>query len=172
MIVGLGNMGKEYVETRHNIGFWVLDLIAKRLEEEFLNKENLYGEIIKADDVILLKPNTMMNLSGKSVSAVANFYKVSIDEIMVVHDDLDIVVGEFKVQKGKGPKVHNGILSIEEAMGSKEFWRTRVGVDGREGDRTIKGEDYVLMKVGEVEKRKLNLVCEDVVDYLEDWWNL
>lgn len=130
LLVGLGNPGAKYEQTRHNVGFMFLDYLK---QQHKLDKQ-----------VQTLKPETYMNRSGIAVSRELSFYKLQPADLMVVHDDLDLKLGEFKIQFGKGPKLHNGIESIEHSIGSKEFWRVRVGVDNRVPDNRVSGESYVL----------------------------
>jgi len=105
-----------------------------------------------------------MNASGRTVRKIKDYFKVGLDEIWVVHDDLDIVLGEYKMQKGKGPKVHNGLKSVEESLGKKDFWRVRVGVDGRGGKRRELAEKYVLKDFGKQEGEVVKKVVGRVVD--------
>ncbi len=154
LVVGLGNIGEKYKNTRHNVGFMVIDELEKYKEE--LGK------------VMLVKPTTFMNESGRAVSKVKNFYKIDLDDLYVVHDDLDLELGEYKIQKGVGPKVHNGVASVEEWLGSKEFWRVRVGVDNRKGSRVVSGEDYVLGKFNKVEIEVLDKVLKEVTKELKE----
>ncbi len=149
LVVGLGNPGEKYAKNRHNAGFRVLDMLASKPEfsnSKFQFTNKFESEILKSGDFLLVKPQTFMNRSGEAVSQIVNFYKVPADDLIVVHDDLDIRLGEYKIQNGVGPKVHNGLTSVEEHLGKKEFWRVRVGIDGRQsavGSRQS-GEDYVL----------------------------
>ncbi len=184
LIVGLGNPGKEYENTRHNVGFEVLDalmkqVVADRLGNTPMNRSvslsqlaewryerKFEGEMVRVGEVLLLKPMTFMNRTGVSIKKVKNFYKIKSENIWVIHDDLDIRLGEFKIQLGKGPKKHNGVLSVERELGTKDFWRVRVGVESRE-NRLIPGEKYVLMKLSEEEKGILKGVIERVVRELE-----
>lgn len=146
LLVGLGNPGEKYAKNRHNVGFMFLDILAG--EATWREEKKFHGMVaeveIEGEKCILLKPNTFMNDSGQAVAAVVNFYKLTKDNIFVVHDDLDIVFGAWKIQKDKGPKIHNGILSIEEHLGSTDFWRVRVGVDGRDPENRMEGHAYVL----------------------------
>jgi peptidyl-tRNA hydrolase, PTH1 family len=173
MIVGLGNVGGEYEKTRHNVGFMFLDYIKTRKEWwEFGLKPTMKAMVLKERNIILAKPTTMMNLSGETVVALMNFYKIKEEDLMVVHDDLDISVGEWKCQNGKGPKVHNGVNNIEELIGKKNFWRIRVGIDGRtpEMRKKIQAQDYVLSNFTIEQQKVLDNVFEQVFDYLEDSW--
>ena len=116
LIVGLGNPGKEYAQTRHNIGFMVLDAIAAKYSKTEISKTSFQGELFKSGSLLFLKPSTFMNLSGKSVQAVYNFYKV--ENVIVIHDDLDLAFGALRFKKGGGSGGHNGIKSIDEYIGA------------------------------------------------------
>lgn len=124
--MGLGNVGPKYIKTRHNVGFMFVEAFPK------------------LPNTLLLKPDTMMNGSGAFVKKILNYYRLEKDDLYVVHDDLDLTLGEFKIQKAKGPKGHKGIISIEEALGTEDFWRVRIGVDNRAPETPMAGEDYVL----------------------------
>ncbi len=184
LIVGLGNPGKEYEGTRHNVGFLVLDKLVSMISVQvsvpnsqsadawgrvpmgvfgFRKFQRFEGEIARIGEVLLLKPMTFMNKSGVSIKKVMNFYKIKLEDLWVIHDDLDIELGKFKVQKGKGPKKHNGVLSVERELGTKNFWRVRVGVENRQ-DKRIPGEKYVLMRFNEDEKKRLRQVINEVVE--------
>jgi PTH1 family peptidyl-tRNA hydrolase len=163
VIVGLGNPGEKYANNRHNVGFMVLDkLLAVRWESKF------EAMVCKVGNTLLVKPQTFMNRSGDSVSEIVNFYKVSIDDLIVVHDDLDIRLGEYKIQKGVGPKVHNGLTSVEERLGKADFWRVRVGIDSRQpaADSRQSGEDYVLADFTSEENAVLDKIIKIIVDQL------
>lgn len=156
LIVGLGNPGEKYKKTRHNVGFMVVDRLSG--DEEWASDKK----------VLLVKPGKFMNKSGDKVARVKNFYKIDVDDIYVIHDDLDLKLGEYKIQKGIGPKVHNGISSVEERLGDKDFWRVRVGVDNRKGDRRMSGEDYVLGRFRKKEMEILVEVLERVVKEMKE----
>ena len=117
----------------------------------------------------MVKPQMFMNRSGEVVTKIANFYKVTIDDLVVIHDDLDIRLGEYKIQKGVGPKVHNGLTSVEERLGTADFWRLRIGVDNRiqNSEFRIQGEDYVLADFLPEEKTIIDGVIEKAVKELE-----
>jgi peptidyl-tRNA hydrolase, PTH1 family len=133
LIVGLGNPGERYKNTRHNVGFIVLDKLVQELgfENWELSKKNQSLIINNQPLYIYAKPQTFMNRSGESVGSLAAYYKISVTDIYIVHDDLDIKLGEYKIQYGKGPKVHGGLNSIEEKLGTMEFWRVRIGIENR-----------------------------------------
>ncbi|NOL50471.1 aminoacyl-tRNA hydrolase [Pelistega europaea] len=132
LIVGLGNPGPQYEATRHNVGFWLADQVAEDYKTNFAMESSLHGQLAKFKtlngNVYVLKPTTYMNRSGQAVRAVAQFYKISVEEILVLHDELDIPPGEIKLKKGGGHAGHNGLRDIQAQMGSPEFWRLRIGV--------------------------------------------
>mgnify|MGYP003407298590 len=147
LIVGLGNPGNEYVDTRHNVGFCFIDSLAKLLKLNLTLEPKYYGYVARTklndQDLWLLKPQTFMNLSGKSVQALANFYKIKDEEILIVHDELDFKPGIVKLKHGGGNGGHNGLKDIDRVIG-KNYWRTRVGI-GHPGDAN-KVAGYVLSK--------------------------
>lgn len=147
LIVGLGNPGKEYEKTRHNVGSIFVD---------FLKKNDVLGGIVVA------KTDSFMNESGVSVKKMVDYYKLDMDNLCIVHDDLDIPLGSYKIQKGKGPKLHNGILSVENELGRDDFWRVRVGVDNRDPANRIPGEKYVLENFTQEEYEKLLTVLPQI----------
>ena len=131
LIVGLGNPEEDYAKTRHNMGFDVINLIEKKNNIEVnKNKFNgLYGSgIIENEKVILLKPQTFMNLSGNSIIQFVNFYKIELDHIIIICDDLDTDIGKIRIRKKGGPGTHNGMKSTVEALNSQDFARVRVGI--------------------------------------------
>ncbi|WP_431064572.1 aminoacyl-tRNA hydrolase [Methylotuvimicrobium sp.] len=138
LFVGLGNPGKQYEDTRHNAGFWWIDHIG-RLNNTRMNAEaKFFGNAGKLNtsghEAWLLKPSTFMNLSGRSVSALAKFYKIPPEAILVIHDELDLPPGTCKLKKGGGHGGHNGLKDINAQLGSNEYWRLRLGI-GHPGDR-------------------------------------
>ena len=149
IIIGLGNPGKEYINQRHNVGFMFLDFLIKDLSVNFKYDKYLQAQIcpiiIEKKTYLLIKPQTFMNLSGIAAQACLNRFKFNIDEeLMLIHDDLDIPLGKFKIQKGLGPKLHNGVESIEKQLKTTKFFRTRIGIDNRQKTGFIDGKDYVL----------------------------
>jgi len=138
LFVGLGNPGKQYEDTRHNAGFWWINHIG-RLNNTRMNAEaKFFGNAGKLNtsghEAWLLKPSTFMNLSGRSVSALAKFYKIPPEAILVIHDELDLPPGTCKLKKGGGHGGHNGLEDINAQLGSNEYWRLRLGI-GHPGDR-------------------------------------
>ncbi|RUM57107.1 MAG: aminoacyl-tRNA hydrolase [Nautilia sp.] len=167
LIVGLGNIGNEYENTRHNIGFIAIDKILSSLDYTSINKATFKGELFKSGDYIFLKPSTYMNLSGESVSAVKNFYKIENDNIIVIHDDLDLKLGTLKFKKGGGNAGHNGLKSIDKHIGN-DYHRIRIGI-GRPQNKEIPIIDYVLGKFKKEELGKLEPVLENVEKAIFDW---
>jgi len=133
LIVGLGNPGPEYEQTRHNAGFWLVDNLANSLPGCRLQRESRFSAMaaktaIAGNDVWLLEPLTYMNRSGQSVGALARFYKVNPDEVLVVHDELDLPPGAAKIKKGGSSGGHNGLKDITAALGTQDYWRLRIGI--------------------------------------------
>lgn len=157
LIVGLGNIGEEYRKTRHNAGFLFVDKLAGKQDFSLDRKQE--AEVLTMKNFILVKPQTYMNDSGRAVRKIMDFYKMGIEKLVVIHDDLDIAFGEFKIQKEKGPKVHNGIRSVERCLGRNDFWRVRLGIDNRQpGVSYGTGADYVLSSLSKDELKELDEV--------------
>lgn len=164
LIVGLGNPGEDYERTRHNAGFLFVNKLTEK--EKFEVDKRQEAEIFKRGEIIFAKPFTFMNDTGRSVRRIMDFYKLGIEKLIVVHDDLDIAFGEFKIQKEVGPKVHNGLKSIEQYLGRKDFLRVRIGIDNRQPGMSYgTGADYVLSKFSKEELRELN---ETIVDGIKE----
>jgi PTH1 family peptidyl-tRNA hydrolase len=141
LLVGLGNPGDKYKLTRHNIGFMLVDLLIDKLNPTKVSKSSFKGELYKAGNILLLKPNTYMNLSGESVTAVNNFYKCN--DIIVLHDDLDLKFGGLKFKIGGSSGGHNGLKSIDSHVGN-EYKRVRLGIGKPEAKHEV--VNYVLEK--------------------------
>ena len=127
LLVGLGNPGAKYEKNRHNVGFMVLDRLIENLKPTPISKKEFKGKLYKSQDLLLLKPLTFMNLSGQSVQAVKNFYKIPLEHIVVVHDDLDLALGALRFKRGGSSGGHNGLKSIDSLVGS-EYVRVRFGI--------------------------------------------
>ncbi len=127
LIVGLGNPTTRYENTRHNIGFRVIDRLINDFGARDISKNSFYGKLYKSNQTLLLKPTTYMNLSGKSVIAVKNFFKIDIENIIVIHDDIDLPFSALRIKRGGGHGGHNGLKSIDQAIG-KDYIRVRMGV--------------------------------------------
>ncbi len=132
LIAGLGNVGPEYEGTRHNAGFWYVDALARQAGVRPARESRFHGELAKASlhgaPCWLLKPGTYMNRSGRAVAALANFYRIAPEEILVVHDELDLMPGQSKMKQGGGHAGHNGLKDIQAALGTPMFWRLRLGI--------------------------------------------
>jgi len=147
LIIGLGNPGENYKNNRHNVGYLAVD--------EF-NKKQL------PKDFVVKKTGVFMNESGEIVKKLVEQYKVDLSNLWVIHDDLDIPLGSYKIQKGRGPKIHKGIISIDEKLGSSDYWHVRIGVDNRNPENRIPGEEYVLQDFTDEEKEILGKVVKEV----------
>lgn len=168
LIVGLGNPGVKFENTRHNVGFVVLDKLAQMVNGQWSMDKKFNSLTINHQQLtILSKPQTFMNSSGEAVKSLSTFYHILTPNIWVIHDDLDIKIGSYKIQN-KGPKIHNGLLSIYEKTGIKDFWHVRVGVDNRIAEERIKisGERYVLEEFTGEEKFILDKVVGKVTEEL------
>jgi len=156
LVVGLGNFGDKYTYTRHNIGFIILDKFAHLLNFQFSEEKKFKALVAKllfnGEQYVFLKPTTFMNLSGDAVRLASDFYKIKPDNILVIHDDLDFNVGEIKKQFGKNSAGHNGVKDIINKLGTKNFYRLRVGI-GR--DEKVLGEDYVLRNIPKQDLEKI-----------------
>jgi PTH1 family peptidyl-tRNA hydrolase len=139
LLVGLGNPGSEYEDTRHNAGFWWLDAVARELKTHLQPERSYFGLAARASwqghPVWLLEPTTFMNRSGQSVAALARFFKIQPSEILVAHDELDLPPGEVKLKQGGGHAGHNGLRDIHAQLGSADYWRLRIGI-GHPGDKS------------------------------------
>ena len=148
LIVGLGNPGNEYEQTRHNAGFWFVDAIARQYHASFKSEKKFHGDVarisVNGQEVWLLKPDTFMNRSGQAIQALANFYKIKLENILVAHDELDLDPGVARLKKDGGHGGHNGLRDTIEKMGGKNFLRLRLGI-GHPGDKN-KVSGYVLKK--------------------------
>ena len=138
LFVGLGNPGPEYSATRHNAGFWWIDALAQLTKATLLMEKGFHGLVartsVEGQAIWLLQPQTFMNQSGKSVAALANFFKIAPQEILVAHDELDIAPGEAKLKLGGSHAGHNGLRDIHAQLGSDQYWRLRLGI-GHPGNR-------------------------------------
>lgn len=169
IIAGLGNPGAKYDKTRHNMGFHVIDILAERYGIS-VNKTQfkaLTGQgIIRGKKVLLVKPQTFMNLSGQSISQVMNFYKVDHQDLMVVYDDLDLPLGNIRLRKSGGPGTHNGMRSVVGELGYKDFPRLRLGIGAPEKNLMV---NFVIGKVPKEEQIQLNQAASLGADAVEDY---
>jgi peptidyl-tRNA hydrolase, PTH1 family len=167
IIVGLGNPGKQYEKTRHNAGFILVDRIKethkfpdfrfdKKFEAELSRNKS---ELTENRDVMLAKPQTMMNNSGKSIGAILDYYKPSLEDIIVIHDDIDIEIGKYKISSDSGSAGHNGVQDIIDKLGTQNFKRIRIGVANEKIRAQIDPSDFVLQQFSETE---LSIVKNEV----------
>ncbi|MCU7890980.1 MAG: aminoacyl-tRNA hydrolase [Candidatus Thiodiazotropha sp. (ex Ustalcina ferruginea)] len=170
LIVGLGNPGPDYEETRHNTGFWLVDKLAQQYHQHFRSDSRHHGSVcklnIRGEEVRLLKPATYMNRSGQSVSSLANYFRISPDQILVAHDELDLDPGQIRLKIGGGHAGHNGLRNIMSALGSCDFPRLRIGID-HPNDR---GEvvNYVLGRPSKADREAINTAIDSAIDCLDE----
>ncbi len=173
LIVGLGNPGREYDNTRHNIGFLAVDyyISKKKLDCNWQKKFNaLYLQCnIGSEKVIFLKPQTYMNLSGEAVSLFVNFFKIDISDILVISDDLDLSVGNFKLKANGSSGGHNGLKNIEQCLGNSEYKRLKIGISKAKG---IDTKDYVLGKISSADMEIYNQLFDHLVNVIDDFFRL
>jgi PTH1 family peptidyl-tRNA hydrolase len=169
-IVGLGNPGAEYQRTRHNAGFWFADLIADRFRADFRSESKFFGATarvkIAGTDVLLLKPMTFMNKSGQSVAALVNFYKLTPDQLLIAHDELDLPAGAMRLKLGGGHGGHNGLRDIHKSQGA-DYRRLRVGI-GHPGDKNLV-LDYVLGRPSKADEEAIFDGLARSADAVETW---
>ncbi|KIG23202.1 aminoacyl-tRNA hydrolase [Haemophilus influenzae] len=170
LIVGLGNPGDKYTDTRHNAGEWLIERLARRFNVS-LNPENkFFGKTVRTllngKEVRLLVPTTFMNLSGKAVGALASFYRIKPEEILVIHDELDLPAGTAKLKQGGGHGGHNGLKDIVAQLGNNNnFYRLRIGI-GHPGHRDLVA-GYVLNKPSPADRNALEKVLDEATDCVE-----
>ncbi|MDH5434228.1 MAG: aminoacyl-tRNA hydrolase [Gammaproteobacteria bacterium] len=171
LIVGLGNPGPQYAQTRHNAGIWYVEALARDYAIDLQLETKFYGHsgrgFIEGNDTRLLIPNTFMNLSGKSVGALATFYKILPDEILIAHDELDMPPGTVKLKNGGGHGGHNGLKDIVRALANNsDFHRIRIGI-GHPGNKN-QVSNYVLNKAPDNEQRAIEESIEETLRYTKD----
>lgn len=166
LIVGLGNPGQEYAGTRHNLGFEVIDRLVSGKQSSPEVSKKIQAIIYKLPEVILIKPQTFMNLSGVSVVAAVNFYKINNEDILVIHDDVDFDLGEVKHQFDRSSAGNKGVESIIKALNSQAFHRLRLGIGHSENNDT---SDHVLDKFKPEEKEEVTKMIKRAVEVAENW---
>ncbi len=168
-MVGLGNPGAEYEHTRHNAGFWFIDAAARQLKTTLAPDRSYFGLAARVNlpggTLWLLEPMTFMNMSGKSVAALARFFKIAPEEILVAHDELDLMPGQMKLKLGGSHAGHNGLKDIQAQLGSPDFWRLRLGI----GHPGVKAEviNHVLRKPLVAEREAIDQSIAQALDALE-----
>lgn len=173
LIVGLGNPGEEYNNTRHNVGFSFIDY--------YLNKKNIFAHWSKKfnglffktklndEDVIFLKPQTYMNLSGNAVYSIMSYYNIDVSDILVISDDLDLLIGNFKLKLNGSCGGHNGLRDIENKIGTSNYKRLKIGISN---DKSIDTKDYVLGKLSNEDVKLLDNVFEKLLAVLDDYFKI
>lgn len=177
IVVGLGNPGSKYAFTRHNIGFMALDIFLKScgdLPWKDEKKAHVCKFKFKSEELLCVKPQTFMNLSGEPVRALMDFYKIELKNLIVVHDDIDQEFGSIKIQKNRGAGGHNGLKSINEQMGSMDYYRIKLGV-GRPPHPKMEVADYVLQNFSKDEEMQLgpylNVACDGLESLLVEGYD-
>ncbi|MEV6277919.1 aminoacyl-tRNA hydrolase [Nocardia sp. NPDC051832] len=169
LVVGLGNPGPEYERTRHNIGFLVADVLAERVGGRFAVHKKSGADLLQARldgrQVLIAKPRSFMNVSGRPVAALAKFFSVPPTEVIVVHDELDLPFGAIKLKRGGGEGGHNGLRSVSSALTTKDYLRTRIGI-GRPPGRQDPA-DYVLKQFATPERKEVPVIVEQAADAVE-----
>ena len=169
LVVGLGNPGPTYAKTRHNVGFWVVELLAGRAGGTFKSHKRSGAEVatgrLAGRSVVLAKPRCYMNESGRQIGPVAKFFSVQPADVIVVHDDLDLDFGRIRLKVGGGEGGHNGLRSVAAALGSKGFQRVRIGI-GRPPGR-MDPAAFVLQPFAAAERTELPTICEQAADATE-----
>ncbi|BDT89092.1 aminoacyl-tRNA hydrolase [Nocardia cyriacigeorgica] len=169
LVVGLGNPGPEYERTRHNVGFLVADVLAERVGGRFSVHKKSGADLLTARldgrQVLIAKPRSYMNLSGRPVAALARFFSVPATEVIVVHDELDLPFGAIRLKRGGGEGGHNGLRSVSQALTTKDYLRTRIGI-GRPPGRQDPA-DYVLKPFSAPERKEVPVLVEQAADAVE-----
>ena len=170
LIVGLGNPGKASQDTRHNVGFMFVDNVAKKLNLKFSLDKAKKCEIVQTniglEKVIFIKPQTYMNLSGDSVIAVKNFYKIDVEDILVIYDDLDLETGKIRIRPNGSSGGHKGIQSIITNLGTQNIKRVRIGIDKVSSDKTV---DYVIGNFSKADREIIDISLEKGLDIINDF---
>ncbi len=170
VIVGLGNPGSKYTETRHNAGFWFIEEVARKYSAAFRQEKKFHGEVakisIEGKDIWLLKPDTFMNRSGLAVKSLLSFYRITADQLLVAHDEIDLPPGTAKLKTGGGHGGHNGLRDIISQLASKDFHRLRIGV-GHPGskDQVV---DYVLHNASRDDRILIDRDIDDAVNVMPE----
>jgi PTH1 family peptidyl-tRNA hydrolase len=171
LVVGLGNPGKEYAANRHNVGFLVADLLASRVGAKFGRSKRAHAEVAEGrlgfggPKLILVKPLTYMNLSGGPVAQLAQFFKVPVENVVAVHDELDVPFGEVRAKRGGGEGGHNGLRSMSKSLATKDYARVRVGISRPPGRQDP--ADYVLSDFSGAERKELDFLVDRAADVVE-----
>ncbi|MSP53751.1 MAG: aminoacyl-tRNA hydrolase [Gammaproteobacteria bacterium] len=170
LIVGLGNPGSEYEHTRHNAGIWFVEQLAKQTNQSWQSENKFHGLVSKimvdSHECRLLIPTTYMNNSGRAVAAIANYYKITPEQILIAHDELDIPVGAVRLKMNGGDGGHNGLKDIFKALDSKKFYRLRIGIDRPKNSNNI--VEYVLDKPSKAQRQEINQAITNALAIIPD----
>lgn len=166
LIVGLGNPGKEYENTRHNIGFYMLDSYLGDVDWKSKFDGLYYQTMIKGEKVLFLKPYKYINLSGEVVKKYIDFFKINISDILIIHDDLDLNVGSYRLRQSGRSGGHNGLKNIESHLGTQEYRRLKIGISN---NKEIDTKDYVLGRINNDDKDVFNSISKNVNNIIEDF---
>ena len=166
LVVGLGNPGRKYKKTKHNVGFMCLDAYAKEKNISFKKENKFRGESLKIDNLILLKPHTFMNLSGESIRLVMDYYNIDVEDVFIIYDDIALPTGKIRLRQKGSPGGHNGVKSIVQHLGTKEFQRLRIGIDT---NPLIEQKDYVLGKFSKEDQKQINEAIHTTISIIDDF---
>lgn len=172
-IIGLGNPGEKYKNTRHNTGFFIIDKLRKAWNfPEFKFEKKFNAEIsknrINGKDIILVKPQTFMNLSGQAVRAISDFYKLAPEDTIVIHDDIDISLGKYKISTDSRSAGHKGVQNIIDNLGTQKFRRIRMGIKNININLKTSPEDYVLQKFSQDEMDIMETISKDILEKIKE----
>jgi PTH1 family peptidyl-tRNA hydrolase len=176
LFVGLGNPQPKYFNNRHNVGYMAIDALNMLFSRKYKRKPPVFSQKFLQSIIfdyspfaVLTKPRKFMNDSGIAVKKLIEAYKIKTTNLYVIHDDLDIPIGEYKIQMAKGPKDHNGLKSIEQELGTDQFGRIRIGIENRDPNKRVSGEEYVLQDFTDSEKRIINWTIQKIIhdDFFE-----
>lgn len=172
LIVGLGNPGKEYDNTRHNVGFMVIDELLKRSKNPKLKEKfnGLFYEYdVSGNKIILLKPQSYINLSGEVISKYIKYYNINVEDIIIINDDMDLDLGKYKLKPAGSSAGHNGLKSIEQNLKTDEYKRLKIGISN---DKNIEARNYVLGKFSQEESKIIKDVVFKTADIIEEYLNI
>lgn len=166
LVIGLGNPGRKYKNTKHNVGFMCLDLYAKKNKLTFKKENKFNGESLKTGNLILLKPHTFMNLSGESIRKIIQFYDVQIENVIIIYDDLSLPLGKIRLREKGSAGGHNGIKSVIQHLHTDQFKRVKIGIDS---NPLIETKNYVLSKFSKEESKIIDESIETVTNIIDDF---
>lgn len=166
LVIGLGNPGRKYKNTKHNVGFMCLDFYAKKHNLKFKKENKFSGESLKIAGLVLLKPHTFMNLSGESIRKIMQFYDVQIENVLIIYDDLSLPLGKIRLREKGSAGGHNGIKSVIQHLHTNEFKRVKIGIDS---NPLIDSKNYVLSKFSKEDLKVLDETIENTSNLIDDF---